>query len=116
MLTMTVFKQMPDEACAQSYATVEGMPNVTFDGGFNFDYPGRAGLQASAPASVGGCRGGLVVHIDAPRQQPETGDLFRRSQPGQVPEVVMLVVYQVAPGPSCTLTACGDYYVVSVLP
>jgi hypothetical protein len=116
MLTMTVFKQMSDEACAQSYATVEGMPNVTFVGGFDYDYPGREGLNASGMASVGSCRGGLSVHINAPHQQPETGTLFGRSTPGQIPEVVMEVVYKPVAAPSCALTVCVDYYVVSVLP
>jgi hypothetical protein len=116
-LTMTVIKQMSDNGCAQSYATVEGIPDVTFVNGFNYDFPfGQAGLQAAAEASLGACLGELRILIDAPHQQSESGDLFRRSQPGQVPEVVMQAVYKARPGPSCTMGACGDYYVVTVSP
>jgi hypothetical protein len=100
-LTMKVIKQMSDNGCAQSYATVEDLPNVTFRGDFRYDYP--YGL------------GAILVWNTS--QQPEGGDLFRSSRAGQLPEVVMQEVYMPASSAGCSLSpTCSDYYVVTVSP
>jgi hypothetical protein len=116
-LTMKVIKQMSDEGCAKSYAAVDGVPNVMFAGDFTYDYPyGLGAILAWNRASVAGCVGEMRLFVGAPRQQPESGDLFRRSQDGQVPEVIMQVGYIPNPGPGCTLSPCSEYYVVTVSP